>query len=100
MTQPRYRDAKEKRPPGGFVALSYIAIRSQQFASLSSHAVKLLVDLLAQYNGGNNGDPCLTWKMMHQRGWRSRDTLWKAQRGLVERGWISLTRQGGLHQLR
>src|SRR5215471_21690630 len=98
MTKPRYRAAKEKRPPGGFVALSYIVIRSPQFASLSPRAVKLLVDLLAQYNGGNNGDLCSTWTLMRERGWRSRDTLGKAQRELLERGWIAQTRQGGMHQ--
>src|ERR1700680_1474701 len=45
----RVRNAKEKRPAGGFVPLPYVVIRSEQFARLSSHAVKLLVDLLAEY---------------------------------------------------
>src|SRR5262249_36005288 len=31
-------------------------------------------------------------------GWKSRDTLGKALRELLERGWIILARQGGRHQ--
>src|SRR5690242_15882357 len=98
MAQSRYRGAKAKRHPGGFVALPHAVIRSTQFTALSAHGVKLLADLLAQYNGSNNGDLCATWSLMHERGWRSRDTLGKALRELVGGGWISLTRQGGLHQ--
>jgi hypothetical protein len=93
----RIRYAKSKRDPGGFVPLPNIVIRSEQFAHLSAHAVKLLVDLLAQYNGGNNGDLCATWTVMQPRGWRSRDTLAKALVELIDRGFVTQTRQGGRH---
>lgn len=93
----RIRYAKEKRDPGGFVPLPNIVIRSDQFTHLSAHAVKLLVDLLAQYRGSNNGDLCCTWSMMQPRGWRSRDTLAKALAELMERGFVTQTRQGGRH---
>jgi hypothetical protein len=94
-TRERRRHAKSKREPGGFVAMPYIVIRSDQFARLSAHAIKLLVDLLAQYHGDNNGDLCATWTVMHPRGWRSRDTLEQALAELVERGFVTRTRQGG-----
>jgi hypothetical protein len=74
---------RAKRDPGGFVALPNIVIRSHQIARLSAHAVKLLFDLLAQYNGGNNGDLCATWTLMQPRGWKSRDTLGKALKELT-----------------
>ena len=49
MTKKRYgRDAKAKRPAGGFVALPHIALRSEQWAMLSPFATKLMMDLLAQ----------------------------------------------------
>jgi len=91
------RYTKDKRPEGGFVAMPHVVLRSQQFAALSSHGVKLLLDLLSEYNGGNNGDLAATWNLMRKRGWRSRDTLWKALRELLDAGWIAQTRQGGLH---
>ncbi len=90
-------EAKSKRPIGGFVPMSYIVIRAKQWTRMSAHGCKLLFDLLAQYNGKNNGDFCATWSMMEKRGWRSRDTLHKALRELEQQGWIARTRQGGLH---
>jgi hypothetical protein len=93
----RISDAKLKREPGGYAPLSYVVIRSDQFARLSAHAVKLLMDLLAQYRGNNNGDLCAAWTMMQRRGWKSRDTLANALADLTESGFISRTRQGGRH---
>ena len=53
----RYKDAVDKREGGGFVALPHAVIRSHSYSLLSAHAIKLLFDQLAQYNGGNNGEP-------------------------------------------
>jgi hypothetical protein len=92
-----YRDGKAKRPPGAFVALPHIALRSEQWAALPPFAVKLLVDLLAQYDGNNNGDLTAAWTVMRTRRWRSQDSLHKALRELESRGWIQRTRQGGRH---
>ena len=95
MAKVRYKDAKAKRERGGFVALPYMVLRSPAFTSLSAHAVKLLCDLLAQYNGRNNGDLCAAWKLMAKRGWKSRDTLCKAKGELEAKCFIERTRQGG-----
>lgn len=91
----RYKEAKEKRESGGFAPLPYVVLRSAGFARLGPHAVKLLMDLLAQYKGDNNGDLCASWTLMKERGWRSRDTLNKARRALLDGEWITITRQGG-----
>jgi len=93
----RYRDAKDKRPEGGFLALPYIALRSAQWGMLSPLATKLLMDLLAQYNTNNNGDLSAAWTIMRGRGWKSKDSLYKALHELEARGWIQRTRQGGRH---
>ena len=58
----RYKEAKAKRERGGFVPLPYAVLRSTSWARLSGNAVKLLIDLLAQYKGDNNGDFCMAWK--------------------------------------
>jgi hypothetical protein len=62
---------------------------------MSPFAVKLLVDLAAQYKGSNNGDLCAAWSVMHPRGWRSKETLFKSLRELEHYGMIERTRQGG-----
>jgi hypothetical protein len=93
----RLDGARAKREPGSFVPIPHVILRSQDYANLSAHAVKLLFDLLTQYQGNNNGNLCATWSLMRKRGWRSRDTLQKALQELLRNGWIQQTRQGGMH---
>lgn len=85
---------------GGFWTGSYSQIphciqRTEKYTRLSSWAVKLLVDLLIQKNGWNNGDLSAAWSLMQHRGWRSKSTLHEATKELLEVGFIVLTRQGG-----
>jgi len=86
--------AKAKRGGGGYIPLPYDVIRSPAFAALPAYAVKLLFDLLADYNQRNNGDFSVAWKLMQKRGWKSRDTLGKAIKALEDGGWIIRSRQG------
>ena len=83
---------------GGYLMLPHAVLASPNYRTLSAHAVKLLCDLGSQFKGGNNGDLCATWSLMHARGWKSRDTLGKALAELLHYGMIQQTRQGGLHQ--
>jgi hypothetical protein len=71
-------------------------LRSKACASLSVHASKLLLDVLAsmQSNGGRNGDISLTPSLMRKRGWTSRATLQAAIQELLDANLLSLTRQG------
>ena len=78
MSRNRFRDAQAKREEGGFVPLPHAVIRSQGFSKLSPYAIKLLIDLLAQYKGDNNGDFSAAWTLMEPRGWKSKETLHKA----------------------
>jgi hypothetical protein len=87
-----------KHGGGSFFAIPRVMVKSDSFARLSPHALKLLFDLLASYTGFNNGDLSAAWKLMERRGWRSRDTLGKALHQLLDGGWIVKTRQGGLHR--
>jgi hypothetical protein len=74
-----------------------VVLNSPQYAALSAHAVKLLLDLAAQFNGHNNGDLAAAWTVMEKRGWRSRDTLGRAMDELMRAEFIVQTRQGGRH---
>lgn len=95
--KPRNRKKHKGRSEiGRFLALPHTVIMSAAFVGLSAHAVKLLIDMGAQYRGGNNGDLTAAWRTMQARGWRSRDTLSRALKELREAGFIELTRQGGL----
>lgn len=86
---------KGRATSGGFLALPHAVMDSPAFRGLSAHALKLLIDLAAQYRGANNGDLSAAWAVMRERGWKSRDTLAKALRELLEAGLIERTREGG-----
>lgn len=85
---------KGNRIGEGFVALPYSVLNSPLFLALSPHAIKLLIDVAAQYRGDNNGDLSLAWKIMQPRGWRSEATLHKVKRELLDAGFLYETRKG------
>ena len=78
-----------------FVMLPHHVLGHDNFRTLSPRATKLLIDLLAQFRGYNNGDLAATLNMMQERGWNSSDQLNKAKKELVDRDIIWVTRQGG-----
>jgi len=84
-----------RREEGSFAAIPHAVLDSANYLKLSAHAVKLLIDLCAQFKGTNNGDLAAPWSKMQGRGWKSRDTLGKAIRELLAYGMIDRTRHGG-----
>lgn len=54
-----------------------------------------MVDLLTQRNGINNGSLSPTYELMKKRGWEGkRSSLYRAKDGLINKGFIVVTRQG------
>ena len=101
MTKPRTRksalqtEMEDKREEGLFVTLGRPMLQSREFAELTPYEVKALLDLVAQYQFNNNGDLDATWNRMKARGWVSKETLYKAISGLIKKGFVLMTRQGG-----
>lgn len=83
---------------GEFNALPRMFLRGQVLSALSPYGCKLLFDLLAQYNGFNNGDLSITWKLMQKRSWHSKATLEKTTKELLGIGLLELTRRGHRRQ--
>lgn len=77
-----------------FVGIPHSAYSSPLFIALTPWAIKLLVDLGAQYNGRNNGDLAAAWKLMQPRGWNSETTLNRCRKELIESGFIIEMRKG------
>ncbi|WP_419536409.1 hypothetical protein [Endozoicomonas sp.] len=92
--------AKGRRESGHFAAIPHALIQSGNFQRMSGNAVKLLVQMIEQLRfqkgGGtkNNGDLCVSWSVMRERGWRSKDTLQRARNELLYYGFIEQTRMG------
>lgn len=85
---------KSKRNGPSFVQLPHYVLQSQAWTRLSGWQTKWLLDLMAQYNGRNNGDLSMPWSYLNKRGWASRDTASRARIKLLEVGWIVITRKG------
>lgn len=99
MTRATSKRAKFKgrRDSGTFSKLPHEVANCPRFLALSGNAVKLLIDLLGQFNGSNNGSMAIPMSRMRERGWRSQGTLWRALGELIEQHLVIRTRQGGLH---
>jgi len=80
-----------------YTKLPHWIVQSPQWARLSPRGVKLLIDLMGQYRGTNNGNLTTGWGTMQTAGWRSKDLLRKACDELAARGWAIKTRQGSIN---
>jgi len=90
----RYKNAADKRDGGAFITLPLSVLNGAAYLGVSAHARMLLLDLVAQYRGDNNGDLCAAYSLMKPRGWKSTHTLHKAKLELIEAGLIVETRTG------
>jgi hypothetical protein len=77
-----------------FLGIPRSAYDAPQFATLKPWSVRLLIDLVAQYNGRNNGDLTAAWKVLKPKGWRSEATLNKAKKELLAAGFMIEMRKG------
>ncbi len=62
--------------------------------SLSGLEMLLLIHLLLQFNGRNNGNLTPAYSLMKECGWTSTGSLYKARQGLEHKGFIVVTKQG------
>ena len=87
---------KGKKKRGGplFVGLPKDMVAHPNFAGLSNRAKALLIPIIFQYHGHNNGDLCATLSVLKSHGWRSNDQLRKGLRELLDTGFLIQTRQG------
>ena len=87
--------SKGRSGKGRFLGIPHHVWLHEDFISLSPVALKLLVDILGQYNGNNNGDLVITRSFLKTRGWNSVSQIYKARNELVDKELIVLARQGG-----
>lgn len=93
MSRRGYRGSKYNEP---FVGIVRSVFDSPAFVKLTPHAAKLLLELVSQYKGDNNGNLTLAWSVVSKRGWRSRTTLWRCKAELIDAGFVHVTRVGHL----
>ena len=84
-----------KKTSGTFLMLPHYMLRHKAFGSLSANAAKLFIEVAIEYNGKNNGDLSATFNTLKTRGFKSKGTLDRALKELMDKGFIQKTRQGG-----
>ena len=83
------------KPTGRYIVVPHQVMRSESYRNLHGRAVKLLCALAFQYNGRNNGDLTAAWSVMsNQHGFRSKTTLRRAVKELLDANLITKTREG------
>ena len=96
MSRKRNRaSAKGRASRGPFIAMPREVLRSPAWDAMSGPEMKLLMALADGYIGSNNGNLSCAWVLMQKRGFVSKDTLARALAGLLKKGLLVKTRQGG-----
>ena len=89
---------------GLFFPVFYHLLMSPNFCSLSGSSVKLFFSLAAQIRPAkglyarNNGDLTVALSVLRPFGFKSQNTVTNAKNELLEKGWIELTKLGGLEK--
>jgi hypothetical protein len=92
---------KQKRPSeavdGRYSAIPHSVMDGAAYMEASHPAKALLLELMRQHSGNNNGHLHLSFSWLESRGWKSRDVIQRGKKELVDRNLIIQTRQGGLN---
>lgn len=90
----RYRQ-RGRGSERSYLGIPHFILRSPEFGALSPWALKLLIELAANYVGKNNGDLSAAYSVLQHRGWNSPGTLSAAIKQLLRDKWIVIARHGG-----
>jgi len=88
------RDHRKGALPFKFVAIPVPVLESPAYRVLPSAARALLIDLLMQFTGKNNGRLCVSFVAMQRYGWTSARKLDKAKHELLATPFVLVTRKG------
>ena len=95
MKPSRQREkAKNRKETGRFAQLPHMVLNSPNYIGLSYKSKALLVDLVYQYNGKNNGDLTAALGTLKARGWVRSATLSNAVNELMKVKLIIRSREG------
>lgn len=88
------RDHERGSLPFQFQPIPKDVLAMTVFHDLPSNAKALMLDLIAQYTGKNNGRLCPSYEAMRRCGWRSKGTVHRAKEALLAAPFVVLTRKG------
>ena len=83
-----------RRITGRFIGLPHVVVKNKDYIELSYKSKALLIDLMLQYNGKNNGDLTAALAILRDRGWKRQATVGEAVKELIDANLIIRTREG------
>lgn len=88
------RDHRKGALPFKFVAIPVPVLESPEYRALPDAARSLLIDLLMQFTGKNNGRVSTSFVAMQRYGWTSKSKLERAKAALLQAPFVLVTRRG------
>jgi hypothetical protein len=85
---------KGRRITGRFIGFPHVVVKNKDYIELSYKSKALLIDLMFQYNGKNNGDLTTALAILRDRGWKRQATIGEAVKELINANLIIRTREG------
>lgn len=82
----------KRKKTGRFILIPHSVMNHPNYYNLSGNAIKLLAELVKQYNGRNNGKLCAIFSQLKLRGWKSQGTLDRAKKELIKANLIFITK--------
>jgi hypothetical protein len=86
--------AKGRGDKPRFAGIPHHVMRHADYIGLSGSGLRLLLEMVLQYNGKNNGNLHAAWSLLKGRGFNSQTTLNKALAELLEKRFLVKTREG------
>ena len=84
---------KKRQPSRRFIGIPYDVIEHPDFFRANPRCLKLIIYLLRQYNGRNNGDLSVAFSQLKKLGFNSTETIRASVEECIERGLIIRTRE-------
>lgn len=94
MARTYQKNTQCSRDSGRYIAFPVSVLDSIIFQSLGYSAKALLLDIASQFKGENNGRLVACESFLKPRGWKSKTTIHRALKELLDSGLLIMTRRG------
>ena len=84
--------SRKKQAKARFINIDFAVLEHPDFYEANPRCHKMLLYLLRQFNGKNNGDFTAAYSVLRKFGFKSKDTIASTLEELIERGLIVRTR--------
>jgi len=88
------RDYRKGVLPFEFQPIPKAVLAMPEFYELPPGAKALMLDLMGQYTGKNNGRLCTAFEVLQRTGWGNKNTIIRAKAALMDCPFAVLTRKG------